>query len=152
MSNIDTTVRHVRQTDRAAWLAMRLALWPDATADEHAHEVDQFFAGGSRDPEAVIVAERSGEIVGFAEFNVRSHASGCTTHDVAYLEGWFVAESARLSGVGRALVEAGEAWGRERGCREMGSDTWTWNEPSIAAHRGLGFEEVVRVVCFAKKI
>ncbi len=58
----------------------------------------------------------------------------------------------RRRGVGRALCEAFEAWARDRGCRELASDTWPENAASIAAHRRLGFEEVDRVVTFRKPL
>ena len=55
-------------------------------------------------------------------------------------------------GVGRALIEAAEAWGRGQGCSEFGSDAAIDNETSIAAHRALGFAEVSRAVCFRKPL
>ena len=39
------TVRLVRLNDSAAWLGMRLALWPEDPEVEQRKEFDQFFAG-----------------------------------------------------------------------------------------------------------
>ena len=50
------------------------------------------------------------------------------------------------------LVEAAEAWARERGHTEIASDTDPDNRTSIAAHRALGYEEVGRAVCFRKPL
>jgi aminoglycoside 6'-N-acetyltransferase I len=83
----------------------------------------------------------------------RSHADGCDErHPVGYVEGWYVAAAARATGVGRALIEAAEAWARALGCREMASDTWHDNEPSILAHQALGYELVEHVVLFRKAL
>ena len=71
---------------------------------------------------------------------------------VAYLEGWYVVAEARRRGVGRALVEAAEAWGRSQGCTELASDTAHENEVSASAHRSLGFEDVGLVRCFRKRL
>ncbi len=71
---------------------------------------------------------------------------------VPHIEGWFVNESARASGVGRALMDAAEAWCSEHGYTELASDTELLNVPSQLAHEKLGFEEVDRLVKFRKKL
>jgi aminoglycoside 6'-N-acetyltransferase I len=146
-------VREARPGDADAWLAMRLALWPEESADDLRSEVGRFAAEGPRRGEAVLIAEDpAGARLGFAELSIRSYAEGCTTDRVAYLEAWFVVPDARRSGVGRALVEAAEAWGRAQGCTEFGSDAVEENRVSAAAHRALGFTEVVTVRCFRKDL
>jgi aminoglycoside 6'-N-acetyltransferase I len=101
----------------------------------------------------VLLAEdTSGRIVGFVELSIRPSAEGCKNSPVAYLEGWFVVRDARKQGVGRALVEAGEDWGRSQGCREFGSDTEQENDVSAAAHLALGFDDVGLIRCFRKDL
>jgi aminoglycoside 6'-N-acetyltransferase I len=116
--------------------------------------VESYFATGRIDHLEHLVliarAEGSGGALGFAEVSLRDFAEGCESSPVGYLEGWFVTEPSRRLGVGRALLEAGEAWARARGCVEFASDAETWNEGSIASHGRLGFEEVCRIVCFRK--
>ena len=70
----------------------------------------------------------------------------------AFLEGWWVDEEVRRSGVGRALIVAVENWARARGLTELGSDALLDNTPGHQAHRALGFEERERVVYFRKRI
>ncbi|WP_245606073.1 GNAT family N-acetyltransferase [Thermus amyloliquefaciens] len=80
-------------------------------------------AGLLQDPrQAAFVAEVEGRLVGFVEVSLRPYAEGCATRPVGYLEGWYVAPEWRWQGIGRALVEAAEAWARARGCQEMASD------------------------------
>lgn len=146
-------VRHVIPDDRASWLRMRSDLWPEGSTAEHESEIDAFFAGTLREPLAVMLATYdAGEAVGFAELSIRPYAEGCETDRVAYLEGWYVVPEARGTGVGRALIEAAEAWAVARGCPEFASDALIDNEASAAAHRALGFEEVERIRCFRKAL
>ena len=106
------TVRPAKQSDAAAWLQLRHALWPEGSEAEHRERIEQFFAGDAGEPLAVLLAEQgAGCAVGFAELSIRAYAEGCSSDRVAYLEGWFVAPTARGRGVGRALIAAAEEWG-----------------------------------------
>ncbi|MCB2213729.1 GNAT family N-acetyltransferase [bacterium] len=146
-------IRPVTSSDRDRWLAMRVALWPEGSRDEHAAEIDEIYDGSATEPQAVLVAEHDdGSLAGFAELSIRPCAEGCRTTRVAYLEGWYVAPEARRMGVGRALIRAAEDWGRQQGCSEFASDTETDNDSSIAAHLALGFEDAGLVQCFRKDL
>lgn len=131
---------------------MRRALWPEGTKAEHRTEIDRFLAGEAEEPKAVLVAETTRRLVGFAELSIRPYSEGCHGNRVAYLEGWFVVPEARGRGVGRALVTAAEEWGRAQGCTEFASDAEADNATSAATHRALGFTEVGLVRCFRKDL
>lgn len=147
-----TTIRAAKPSDAEAWLELRRDLWPDSDA-AHREEIDRFFAGSTREPLAVLIAENGrGDPIGFAELSIRAYAEGCETDRVAYLEGWFVVPAARGRGVGRALISAAEEWGRSQGCSELASDAQPENVVSAAAHRALGFEDVGLVRCFRKAL
>lgn len=144
--------RIIEQCDVAEWARMREQLWPEQRA-EHEREIAVFFAGHRRDPAEVILAiGDEGQPIGFAEVTLRSHAEGCSTTPVAYLEGWFVEAEYRGRGVGTMLMTAVEDWARAQGCTELASDTEWHNTASQAAHRALGFTEVDRIVCFKKEL
>jgi aminoglycoside 6'-N-acetyltransferase I len=144
------TVRSARPEDRAEWLRVRRVLWDDCPDPQHEREVEEI-AGSPM--ENVFFAERpGGGLCGFLEASIRPWADGCETRPVGYLEGWYVDPDVRRQGVGRALVEAAEAWARSRGCRQMASDAELWNEVSHKAHEALGYEETARLVLFKKDL
>jgi aminoglycoside 6'-N-acetyltransferase I len=146
-------VRPVVREDAAAWLRMREALWPEYEGGWHAKEIDEFLAGRSRMPLAVLVAvDDTDRPIGFVELFIRPYAEDCETDRVAYLEGWYVEPDVRRQGVGRALIAASEQWGREQGCTEFGSDALIDNDVSAAAHQALGFVETVQIRCFKKNL
>jgi aminoglycoside 6'-N-acetyltransferase I len=142
-------IRMIQKTDRNEYLRMRLALWPD---EEHEEALETFF---QQPTWTTFVAEREGEggqCCGFIELGQRAYAEGCETSPVAFIEGWYVDSDMQKQGVGRLLVEAAEAWAREQGFTEMGSDALIENETSLKAHTALGYQEIVRVVCFLKRL
>jgi aminoglycoside 6'-N-acetyltransferase I len=146
-------IRPAAPADGPAWARMRDALWPTDGAQSHADEIARFFAGELVMPLAVFVAlDDAGAPVGFAELSIRSYAEDCSTDRVAYLEGWYVDAAHRRRGLGRALIQAAEAWGREEGCTEFGSDALLDNELSAIAHQAMGFVETVRLRCFRKDL
>ena len=145
-------IRPVAALDAKDWERMRQRLWPSAPG-EHAGEVAAFFEGDRHDPAEVFLAvDDEGRAIGFAEVSIRSHADGCDSGRIAYLEGWFVDETSRGRRVGAALLRAVEEWGRSQGCTERASDAELHNTGSAAAHIALGFSEVSRVVCFRKEL
>ena len=133
---------------------MRTALYPDLDP----HEIDDWFAARDRGGThlvgiGVLVADRGdGSLAGFVVIGARTYAEACVTSPVAYLEGWYVDPDVRRSGVGRALVEAAEAWALQNGYSEMASDTELDNEVSAQAHSALGYQEVERQICFRKRL
>src|SRR5580704_4986096 len=108
------------------------ALWPDGSVDEHAEHAAAIVRGEpvSTLPLAVFVAEHDdGAVVGFVEVGLRSHADGCdASRAVGFVEGWYVEPAFQRRAIGRALIGAAEAWSRELGAHELGSDTWLDNE------------------------
>jgi aminoglycoside 6'-N-acetyltransferase I len=149
---LPVVVRPAGRPDAAAWERMRTALWP-GHSEYHAVDIDRFFSMPRRNPlEVLLACSGAGVPIGFVELSIRSHAEGCETDRVAFVEGWYVDSDHRNRGVGAALMRAAEEWGRASNCTELGSDTQLWNESSIAAHKALGFEEVERLVAFRKSL
>lgn len=143
-------IRAYRDADWNDWLRMSRALFPEATAAEHAADMRSF---REREDAEVFVAERAdGSLAGYVEVGARPYVDGCATSPVGYIEAWFVDADVRRAGVGRALLAAAEEWARALGLREMGSDALLDNVVSHEAHRRAGYEEVDRVVQFRKPL
>lgn len=91
--------------------------------------------------------------IGFAQCQLRhDYVEGCETSPVGFLEGIYVTDNHRRSGVARALLSACEDWARSVGCTEFASDCEIDNRDSLAWHLKAGFEEVNRTIWFAKKL
>jgi aminoglycoside 6'-N-acetyltransferase I len=146
----DGNVRRVRAADAQPWLEMRNRLWPQAERADLGDEIDRHFAGDPPLDHVFVYEEAGGTLSGMLELSLRSHADGCASSPVPFIEAWFVHERARRRGVGTALVRAAEYWALAHGFTEIASDTQIGNERSIRAHKALGFDEVERAVYFRR--
>jgi aminoglycoside 6'-N-acetyltransferase I len=131
-------------------------LWPESSIAEHCLELAPILAGKPPGilPMVIVVAEANGGmLVGFAEASLRSYADGCDpTVPVGYLEGWYVSENYRRTGIGAQLLAAAQEWARGMGCVEMASDTTLDNVISQRVHEALGFEVVERAIIYRKRL
>jgi aminoglycoside 6'-N-acetyltransferase I len=147
---------HAREpfpSDLEALAALRRALWPEGSLEEHRAELADLLAGRPRStlPLAVFVADDGGRLIGFIEVGLRSHADGCDpARPCGFVEGWYVVPERQREGVGRLLMQRAEAWARAQGARELASDTWIDQDESQRAHEALGFEIVDRCVHYKK--
>ena len=143
-------IRRATAADKPEWLRMRQLLWPEAPIEYLDWDLDEILDDKKR---AVFVASRAdGGLVAFVEVSLRDFAEGCETSPVGYIEAWFVDENIRGQKLGREMIVTAENWAREKGCSEMGSDTWLENETSIQAHYKTGYYETGRLVHFIKKL
>ena len=117
-------------------------------------ELEAEFAELTASPEAACFLAYDGEkAVGFAQCQLRhDYVEGCDTSPVGFLEGIYVDDDYRRSGVARALLCACEEWARSTGCSEFASDCEIDNSDSLAWHLKTGFEEMGRTIWFAKKL
>lgn len=141
-------IRRATHADKEGWLELRKRLWPEAPMHYLRLDLDDRLA----DPDYAIfvVSNGDGGLVAFIEVGLRDHGEGCETSPVGYIEAWYVDEHLRGQKLGRDLVLTAEGWAREKGAREMASDTWLENETSIQAHLKLGYREAERLVHFVK--
>jgi len=132
------------------WLALRLALWPDASEAEHLSGMADALRRGHYIRLAVAV---DGSVLGFAEASKRvDYVNGTRSSPVAFLEGLYVVPSVRRQGVARTLVESVVNWAVREGCTELASDALIDNDTGHKVHRSLGFEETERVVYFRRAL
>jgi aminoglycoside 6'-N-acetyltransferase I len=146
----DIRVRIMGHDDRAEWLALRVLLWPDARAQEHANWIADML--DDHDTWAFIAETTNGSIAGFAEVTVRKFANGCETQPVPFLEGIWVRDGFRRQKVGARMIQHIEAIFAGLGYREIGSDVLLENLESQAAHVAWGFSETERVVYYRKDL
>ncbi|HUQ10094.1 MAG TPA: aminoglycoside 6'-N-acetyltransferase [Steroidobacteraceae bacterium] len=138
--------------DQPGWLDFRLALWPDATADDHRGYMAISLAQPERFLQLMMYDEGRAPI-GFIEGSIRGdYVNGTETSPVGFVEGVYVAPAWRRKGVARLLFAAIGDWAKARGCHELASDALLDNVASQHAHAALGFRETERVVYFVRKL
>ena len=146
-------IRLAEESDRISLAKMSALLWPEASFEEHLKDVDNAATSSTLPLTTLVAQDGTGELVGFLEVGLRSHADGCNpAKPVGFVEGWFVQEAFRNRGFGRDLMRAAEEWARAQGCMEMASDTWIDSDGSQRAHEALGFEVVDRCVHYRKAL
>lgn len=143
-------IRKAALADVSAVTNLALRLWPEHEFSELAEE----FSDTVSHPDAAIYLAFQGEqAVGFAQCQLRrDYVEGTVTSPVGYLEGIFVAEGSRKSGIARKLLSACESWAKEKGCTEFASDCELINTQSLQFHLSVGFQEANRIICFTKKL
>ena len=133
--------------------AIHHAAWPEVFAPASGGERDappwrESIAGSGR---AAFVAELRGEPVGFVTV-----ASGNESHSLLQPQRWArvnsvcVLEKARGQGVGRALMERAEAWGRFEGAEEIRLVVWAFNTRAVQLYEELGY--AVRALAMGKPL
>jgi aminoglycoside 6'-N-acetyltransferase I len=148
-------VRQAHLSDKDELAKMREILWPESSMEEHRKELESVLRSGMNGtlPMTILVSHEGGDLTGFIEVGLRSHADGCNpARPVGFVEGWFVHEASRRQGIGSALMRSAETWSRKQGCLEMASDTWIDDERSLRTHQSLGFEVVDRCAHFRKAL
>lgn len=101
--------------------------------------LDDPAGGPTGDPALMVAVEENGERLGFIRLETRSdHFTG---EKRGYVSEIAVAEDGESRGVGRTLMEAGEAWARDRGYRLLTLDVFAGNARARAFYRRLGYGE-----------
>ena len=106
------------------------------------------------DSKIIFIAKNSAEkAVGFSFFSIRiDYVEAAKDLPTGYLEGIYVDSEYRKLGVAKDLVTLGEKWCKEKGCTQIGSDTWLNATASRNFHKSLGYTEKEELVHFLKDI
>ena len=129
---------------------LALNMWSSHTVGELTTDFEQLLVDQNS---AVFLLYIEGNAVGFAQSQLRfDYVEGTDSSPVGYLEGIYIASDFRNKGYGKTLLRACEQWAKERGCKEFASDCELDNNQSLTFHLHSGFDEVNRIICFAKKL
>lgn len=123
--------------------------WDDAGAFAPGFRDALAGAVRGRGPQStVLVAEGAdGAPLGFISLRVAKDVVGAARGHVADVA---VTADARRMGVGTALMNAGEAWARDRGLPALSLNVWSTNERALAFYRRLGYS--TESLCLVKRV
>jgi ribosomal protein S18 acetylase RimI-like enzyme len=93
--------------------------------------------GGTGTDTVAFVAEGAGGIEGVVCLTTKQDYF--TRESLAYVEVLAVDPAAQGRGVARALMQAAEAWGRERGFARISLNVWVQNERARGLYEHLGY-------------
>lgn len=137
-------------TNLNALVELALELWPDCEFEE---EFLYYQSLINSEKDICYLVNEQEIYLGFIHVSMRTdYVEGATEFPVAYIEGLYVKLGYQKRGIGKELVNAGAAWGRQKGCKQFASDTELGNEMSIDFHKRIGFGEASRIVCFIKDL
>ena len=91
------------------------------------------------DDTALFVAEAAREVAGFLMAVVEQYSDDHIKAPFVTVQFLAVEESFKRKGVGKALMEAAEAWARSKGVFTMDLIVWTSNEPARSLFAKQGF-------------
>jgi aminoglycoside 6'-N-acetyltransferase I len=143
-------IEEISQNNLRNLATLFLALWPACDFNEELEECEQILHAEN---ETCFLIKAQDNDIAFIHVAIRTdYVEGSTQSPTAYIEGLFVKESFRNTGISRLLLNLAEKWGKQKHCTQLASDTELDNLNSIAFHQKVGFEEVNRIVCFIKNI
>jgi len=132
------------------WTDLAILLFPESDFEEE-YKIHQEILTSKKEIGYLYFLDN--QYVGFMNISIRSdYVNGTETSPVVYIEAIYVLPEYRKKGIGQELIQHAEAVARERGIKEVASDCLIDNVLSEKFHKGCGFEEKERVICFVKKV
>jgi len=132
-------VRRARPSDWPAIAALLAELGrPDVRGSDREREHEHVFVRYlDRDDAVALVADDGGTVVGFVDVEFRQRLNFATPQ--AWVPDLVVAEAARGTGAGRALLAEVERLARERGCWGLALESANWRDSSHAFYEHVGW-------------
>jgi len=144
------TIETISRSNIRSLTQLMLELWPDCSFDE---ELENCKTKLNSKNEICYLIKEQEDYIAFIHLTIRAdYVEGAADSPVAYVEAVYVKENYRSLGIGKRLIQLGEDWGKQKGCKQLASDTTLNNVASIEFHRKNGFLEVSRIVCFIKEL
>ena len=129
---------------------LQLLLWPDNTLEGLKEEIKELL---KTKKDVFFIAYDKTQPIGFAHASLRhDYVEGASTSPTGYLEGIFVLEQYRKTGVSKQMLEFCENFAKQNGATEFASDCELDNLLSEKVHKKLGFVEASRNIHFIKTL
>lgn len=143
----EVTIRSAQMADAGRIAELSTQLGYPATEAQMSRRLSRILPDGDQ---AVLVAEDvDGQVVGWAHGRYRWEV---VVEPLVQLEGLVVEASCRGQGLGRRLLEAVEAWARERGCAEIALRSNIIREQAHGFYGRLGYEMYKTSFNFRKRL
>jgi diamine N-acetyltransferase len=143
----EITIRRAALADYPGFLSVArathehpVALLPEIFRSVETPLPEEYFAGVvTGDDSDALVAERAGEIVGYAVLYLRRATLDILVPRTAGFIGNFgVSAACRRMGIGRLLLEACCDWAREKGAISLDLDCWEANQGAMRFYEEMG--------------
>lgn len=126
-------------------------LWPDESLEEVIVALRKSITSPKED--LFLIRDKNQRAIAFIQLSLRyDYVPGATRQPVGFVEGIYVEEGHRGTGIGRQLITHAEKWAFDKGCIELASDALIDNVDSQDFHTQVGFREVERIVTFIKPL
>jgi ribosomal protein S18 acetylase RimI-like enzyme len=95
---------------------------------------------------AWFLAEQEGAVIGFVTVQLRppAHEPYLVQESRAHVQNLGILPAWRGQGVGRALMEAAEAWARDHGVTRLVLNVWEFNTGALSFYETLGYSAFSR--------
>jgi aminoglycoside 6'-N-acetyltransferase I len=144
------TIEALSTTNLKVFIELVLELWNDCDFDE---ELENYQTLIGSDTEICYLAKIQGQYIAFIHLSTRhDYVEGADELPIAYVEGMYVEPNFQKQGIAKKLMRAAEDWAKQKGYKQIASDTSITNVASIEFHKKIGFTEVERIVCFIKDL
>lgn len=143
-------IRKITNKDFEGWYSLVVKLWPGEVKEEMKVEFNEVL---SEDDKEIYVSLDNDKYIGFINLSTRKdYVEGSESSPVGYVEGIYVEDEYRKNGVARKLIDKAIEFSKERGYKELGSDTELKNKLSQKFHESIGFDKAEVIVHYIKKI
>ena len=148
---IEIIYKKYNDSNIESFIEMGQKLWKDIERNELVELLKQTI---NSDKYYILLAKNSdNQNVGFSIFSIRTdYVEGSINSLTGYLEEIFVEKGYRKMGIAKEFLRLGEGWCKEKGCSQIGSDTWLTDQESRNFHKKVGFWEEDEVVHFLKNL
>ncbi|XMB85198.1 GNAT family N-acetyltransferase [Mycoplasmatota bacterium WC44] len=143
-------IRKIQKHDFDEWFSLVVKLWPGEEKEEMKDEFNRVLVENDKE---VYISIDDNKYIGFINVSTRiDYVEGSESSPVGYVEGIYVLDEYREKGIARKLIEKAKEFSKERGYKELGSDTELTNVLSQEFHESIGFERAEVIVHYIQKI